>query len=109
INNECALSVQRRLYCQLKITAMREKSKLSGYLLLILIFSFSSERLFSQVTTATLVGFVHDSKGAPLSPATVIIELPDAGIRQAVLTKGDGRFTVPNLRVGGPYRITVTM
>src|SRR5690349_15464490 len=63
--------------------------------------------LFSQVTTATLSGIVKDSKGAGVPSATVTVEYPDAGIKQVLATRNDGRFTVPNLRVGGPYRVTV--
>jgi hypothetical protein len=61
----------------------------------------------AQVTTATFNGMVQDNKGAALAAATVTIEFPDAGIKQTVTTKADGRFTVPNLRVGGPYKITI--
>ncbi|MEI9912095.1 MAG: TonB-dependent receptor [Bacteroidota bacterium] len=61
----------------------------------------------AQVTTATLSGIVKDAKGAVLSAASVTVEYPDAGITQVLITKSDGRFTVPNLRVGGPYKVTV--
>lgn len=64
--------------------------------------------VFAQVTTATLSGIVKDPKGQPLAAATVTVEYANAGIRQGQLTKADGRFTVPNLRVGGPYRVTVS-
>ena len=76
-----------------------------GWLLLLAI-SFFSFNLHSQVTTATLSGIVKDSKGNGLPSATIVVEFPDAGIRQSLITKSDGRFTVPNLRVGGPYRVT---
>jgi hypothetical protein len=69
------------------------------------LFSFS--RIQAQVTTATLSGLVKDSKGVALPSATVTVEYPDAGIKQTIITKSDGRFTVPNLRVGGPYKVTV--
>ncbi|GAA0534328.1 TonB-dependent receptor [Chitinophaga japonensis] len=65
-------------------------------------------RAFPQVTTATLGGVVKTPQGEPLPAATVTVEFVNAGIRQGVLTKGDGRFIVPNLRVGGPYRVTVS-
>ncbi len=75
-------------------------------------FFFLSSLLFlisvnAQVTTATLSGVVKDAKGIALPSATVVVEYPDAGIRLTLLTKADGRFTVPNLRVGGPYKVTV--
>ncbi len=63
--------------------------------------------LTAQVTTATISGIVRSSKGEPLPSATVKVEYPDAGISQTLITRADGRFTVPNLRVGGPYRVTV--
>jgi len=66
-----------------------------------------SPALLAQVTTATLSGIVMDPKNAPLGSATVTVEFSEAGIRQSLVTKSDGRFTVPNLRVGGPYKVTV--
>jgi hypothetical protein len=68
---------------------------------------FLATNIHAQVTTATLSGVVNDDKGAPLSSATVTVEFPDAGIKQVLITKADGRFTLPNLRVGGPYKVTV--
>ena len=61
----------------------------------------------AQVTTATLSGIVTDSKGSAIAAATVVVEFPDAGIKQTLTTRADGRYTLPNLRVGGPYKITV--
>jgi hypothetical protein len=61
----------------------------------------------AQVTTATLSGIVKDAKGAALDAVSITVEYPDAGISQTLITKSDGRFTVANLRVGGPYRVTV--
>jgi hypothetical protein len=72
-------------------------------ILLSLLFNQAS----AQVTTATLSGSIKDSKGAGLEAATVTVEYPDAGIKQVLVTRSDGRFTLPNLRVGGPYRVTV--
>ena len=76
-------------------------------LLLGLMPSLLSNPLKAQVTTATLSGLVNDSKGAGLASATVTVEYPDAGIKHVLTTKADGRFTLPNLRVGGPYKVTV--
>ena len=44
----------------------------------------------------------------PIQGANIIIEFPEAGIKQLLMTKSDGRFTMPNLRVGGPYKVSVT-
>jgi len=85
-----------------------KKDTTTGCIFYLLLFLLCSPALFSQVTTATLSGIVKDPKGAPLPSASVTIEFPDAGIKQVLATKSDGRFTVPNLRVGGPYRVTVS-
>src|SRR5688572_23136922 len=87
---------------------MRTKSLLKSFLFWIIFFLATTSFLQAQVTTATLSGMVKDAAGAPLSSATVTIEYPDAGVKQTLTTKGDGRFTLANQRVGGPYRISVS-
>jgi len=63
----------------------------------------------AQVTTATLNGIVMGEKDSkPLPGATVQVAFPDAGIQKSLTTKTDGSFVLPNLRVGGPYFITVS-
>ncbi len=85
------------------------KSLLSARAILpgLFILLFNCFDLSAQVTTATLSGIVRDGKGTALASATVTVEYPDAGISQTLITKSDGRFTVSNLRVGGPYKVTV--
>ncbi len=73
----------------------------------VLIFLAFFPTLSAQVTTATLSGLVKSTKGDVLGSATVTVEYPDAGIIQTLSTRSDGRFTVPNLRVGGPYKVSV--
>ena len=75
---------------------------------LVMIFSFFFNYLQAQVTTATIAGVVKNSSSAVIGGATVLVEYPDAGIKQTIVTLTDGRFTVPNLRVGGPYSVPVT-
>jgi hypothetical protein len=75
--------------------------------LVVLALTCIVNNLTAQVTTATISGVVKDTKGAVLGSATITVEFPDAGIKQVLITKSDGRFTVPNLRVGGPYKVTV--
>lgn len=86
---------------------MRKLLLLYRAISLIFFVLLSAQSLIAQVTTATLSGVVKDSKGAALALATVTVEYPDAGIKQVLYTKPDGRFTVSNLRVGGPYKVTV--
>ncbi|MEQ1553508.1 MAG: carboxypeptidase regulatory-like domain-containing protein [Ferruginibacter sp.] len=62
----------------------------------------------AQVTTATITGKVTNAQKKPISGASVTIKYAAAGISQNAVTLSDGRFTVPNLRVGGPYIIEVS-
>lgn len=81
---------------------------LTKSLLILLLFCFTISGVYAQVTTATLSGIVKDESGQVLPGATVIVRYDDAGINKGLVTKSDGSFQVPNLRVGGPYTVTVT-
>jgi Carboxypeptidase regulatory-like domain len=61
------------------------------------------------VTTAAIAGVVTDSAGAPLASARVVAVHGPSGSAYAAATRADGRFTIPGMRVGGPYRVTVTI
>src|SRR3981081_2692321 len=62
----------------------------------------------AQVTTATMSGSIIDTEGKPLAGATVKISYSNAGINKSTITQSNGYFVVPNLRVGGPYKVTVS-
>lgn len=62
----------------------------------------------AQVTTATLNGSVSDDKNETLLGAAVVAVHEPSGTRYGVITREDGLFTIPNMRVGGPYSIKVT-
>src|SRR6266700_1996389 len=61
------------------------------------------------VTTAAIAGIATDSSGAPLEGARVIAVHGPSGTTYAAVTRADGRFTIPGMRVGGPYRVSVTL
>jgi Carboxypeptidase regulatory-like domain len=69
---------------------------------------FLSMSLSAQVTTATLTGIVEDDKNETLIGASVIATHEPSGTRYGVITREDGLFTIPNMRVGGPYSIKVS-
>src|SRR6201996_9380511 len=77
-------------------------------ILLSCFFLLAILRLNAQVTTSTVGGTITDNEGKPLAGATVEISFPDAGIKRHVVSQASGGFLVPNLRVGGPYTITVS-
>jgi len=65
-------------------------------------------QLKAQVTTATISGQVTNNEGKALSGATVKITFANAGINKVTTSQSNGSFLVPNLRVGGPYKVTVS-
>jgi len=63
--------------------------------------------VYAQQTSSSVRGSITDSTGEALSGASVtLIHTPTADV-STVATNDDGAFSVSNLRVGGPYRITV--
>ena len=63
---------------------------------------------YAQVTTGAITGTAKDSKGNELVGATVeALHEPSGTVYRTISTKG-GRFNIPSLRVGGPYKVTVT-
>jgi len=76
--------------------------------IIVLFVSIASLHAGAQVTTSTVSGTVTGLDGKPLPAATVRISYPNAGITKVTTTQSNGTFLVPNLRVGGPYKVTVT-
>ena len=62
----------------------------------------------AQVTTSSIRGAVTDEAGAPVAGATVTILHEPTGSVSVATTSATGQFTGQNLRVGGPYSITIT-
>src|SRR5437867_8672499 len=64
---------------------------------------------FTQgVTTASMTGVVTTDHGVPLPGATVIAIHEPTGTRYGAPTRINGQFDIPNMRIGGPYTITVS-
>ena len=63
----------------------------------------------AQVTTGALSGVVVDEQGGVLPGADVVALHTPTGTSYEAVTGGDGRFSFQNVRVGGPYTITVRM
>ena len=64
--------------------------------------------LFAQVTTSAISGIVADKSGEPLIGATVVATHTPTNTRYSTATNASGRYTLPAVRVGGPYSVTVS-
>lgn len=63
--------------------------------------------VFAQVTTSSLTGTVKDKNEALIGATVKATHLP-SGTVYGTTTQTGGYFTIPNMRVGGPYRIEVS-
>lgn len=78
------------------------------FLLITILFVSASIVSLSQVTTSFLKGKVVDTDGNALIGATVKAVHEPTGTIYGTMTKVDGLYRINNIRVGGPYTITVT-
>ncbi|MBA2353918.1 MAG: TonB-dependent receptor [Acidobacteria bacterium] len=66
------------------------------------------EVLAQGVTTGSMNGVVTNATQQPVAGASVIAIHTPSGTNYETTTREDGQFTFPNMRVGGPYMVTVT-
>src|SRR6185436_9566097 len=60
-----------------------------------------------SMTTGSITGVVLDTNEKPVEGASVIAIHEPSGTSYEATTGKDGRYTIPNMRVGGPYTVTV--
>jgi outer membrane receptor protein involved in Fe transport len=61
------------------------------------------------VTTGSITGAVVDAQKQPVPGARVVAVHEPSGTRYEATTRADGRFSLPGMRVGGPYSVTATL
>jgi hypothetical protein len=61
------------------------------------------------VTTSAIDGLVVDADGQARPGAHVLAVHTPSGTTYSTVSRGDGRFSIPGMRVGGPYRVTVSL
>ena len=77
------------------------------FLLSTLVLLLTAFSMYAQVTTSSLTGTITDSKEALVGATIKAVHQP-TGTMYGAATNIDGRFSIQNMRVGGPYSITVT-
>ena len=79
------------------------------YLAFALLFMSTTQILAQGVTTSSITGIILDAKGAPVPFAVVTATHVPSGSVYGIETSEDGRFTLPAVRIGGPYTIAVQL
>jgi outer membrane receptor protein involved in Fe transport len=76
----------------------------------VLLLIAATSTLFAQgITTAAIGGRVVSSTGEALPGATVTALHVESGSKYGTSSRENGRFVIPNIRVGGPYTVSVSL
>ncbi len=75
---------------------------------ILLVFALNLHVLQAQTTTSGIKGSVKSSSTETLPGANVQAIHEPTGSKYSVMTGYDGRYNMPNMRIGGPYTIIVT-
>jgi len=71
--------------------------------------TISINMLMSQgVTTSSMRGTVVDDNGGAVPMANVLAVHTPTGTEYGTTTQADGRFKIRNMKVGGPYKVTIS-
>ena len=78
-------------------------------LLAFLMLVMSTGLALSQgVTTSGISGIVTEANGQPLPGANVVATHLPSGTRYGAVSNLEGKYSIPGMRVGGPYRLSVS-
>lgn len=73
-----------------------------------IVLLFATVSVMAQVTTSNIRGKVTDDQNLPLLGANIVAVHTPTGTVYGVITNEDGRFNLLNLRVGGPYKVSIS-
>ncbi|MDF2515355.1 MAG: TonB-dependent receptor [Sphingobacterium sp.] len=79
-----------------------------GMLVALFLLQLQPTRSLAQETSGALTGRVLDGTKAPIAGASIeALHIP-SGTKYTLSADKDGRFTINNMRIGGPYRVSAT-
>jgi outer membrane receptor for ferrienterochelin and colicin len=78
-----------------------------GKFLLMVVITLLSFGASAQETTSEIQGLVSDGKTG-LAGVTIVATHQPTGTKYTTSSRTDGRYNLPNLKIGGPYSIHVT-
>jgi outer membrane receptor for ferrienterochelin and colicin len=82
--------------------------KFNQFLLATVLTLFSAVAFAQGVTTAAINGQITEANGSPLPGASIVAVHTPSGTTYGVATDFDGYYRISNMRVGGPYNITIS-
>lgn len=83
------------------------KSMLKVFLTLIA-FAMVTFSGYSQVTTSGMNGKITDANNESLPGATVVAVHQPSGTQYGTISNSEGRYNLPGMRSGGPYKVEVS-
>ena len=86
------------------------KSTLTWFLLFLLtgLLALPAQLGAQGVTSSSIGGLVTDASGKPVAGASITAIDTSTGTGYTAVTRENGRFDIPNVRTGGPFRITAS-
>ncbi len=87
---------------------MRKLQLLLSIVFLVAAVGFFQNAYSQVVTTSSMYGTVTDDKGEALPGANIIAIHVPSGTQYGTSTRADGKFNITGMRVGGPYKVTVS-
>jgi hypothetical protein len=74
-----------------------------------LLFFALIQGVFAQgVTTSSITGVVKEQGGSGIPGANIVATHEPSGTVYGSASQTDGRFNIPNMRVGGPYSVKIS-
>lgn len=87
---------------------LRQIKKYEKFVYSLLLSAFASVPSLAQITSSAISGKVIDSKNENLIGSTVVAINGSTGAKYITIVNADGRYTIPNMSSGGPYKVTVS-
>src|SRR5437870_7402882 len=82
---------------------------LSAMIAIIAIVAVAKPTQAQGVTTGLIAGVVADAQGAVVPGVVVVAIHEPSGTSYEAVSQADGRFVLPGLRVGGPYKVSAKL
>ncbi len=87
---------------------MKLSNLLRGLFVMALVIAFNGMAFAQGVTTSSMDGTIRDNNGEALIGANVVAVHQPTGTTYGAATNLDGIFRIPYMKVGGPYKVTIS-